>query len=124
MKSHRWVNSQGETIQATIKDFSAMTNIRASNCRTLACGLRHTLHGWLSPNAPKARRKRFTTVLRNIRTNERAIVGKSLTSFAERHNVCANDLWKVVNGRKLAAKGWVLESSVKLAHGGLADGVS
>lgn len=115
--SYKFINSNGEVIQTrTIAEFSRLTGMRYSNAKSLACGHYQTLHGWLSPKAPKARKTRFTTVLRNIRTNERAIVGKSITSFAAHHNVCMNDIWKVVNGEKLASKGWALEASVELAQ--------
>ena len=115
--SYKFIHQTGAIVETrTIAEFSRLTGMRYSNAKSLACGHYQTLHGWLSPNAPKKRRKRFTTVLRNIRTNERAIVGKSITSFAAHHDVCMNDVWKVVNGEKLAAKGWVLEKSLELAH--------
>jgi len=99
MQMYVWTNSQNQTVKTeTIADFSRMTGIRYSNAKSLACGLHQTLHGWLSPKAPKKRRQRFNTVLRNIRNNERVIVGASLTSLAKRIGVCENDLWKVVNG--------------------------
>jgi hypothetical protein len=123
---YQWTNSQGETIKTkTIADFSRITGIRYSNAKSLACGLRHTQRGWLSPKAPKKRRRRFNTALRNIYTNERVIVGASLTSLAKRIGVCDNDLWKVVRGYggKLAIKGWALERSLQSASGGLASNI-
>ena len=121
---YQWTNSLGETIKTkTIADFARMTGIRYSNAKSLACGLHQTLRGWLSPKAPRKRRERFNTVLRNIRTGESVIVGAAITSLAKRIGACENDLWKVVNGYdgKLAIKGWALERSLKLASGGLAS---
>ena len=123
---YQWKNSQGEKIKTkTIADFARITGIRYSNAKSLACGLHHTLRGWLSPKAPKKRRQRFNTALRNIYTNEQVIVGASLTTLAKRIGVCHNDLWKVVRGfdGKLAIKGWALERSCKLARGGLAGNI-
>ena len=118
-----WTNSQGQTVKTkTIADFARMTGIHYSNAKSLACGIQQTLRGWLSPKAPKKRRERFKTVLRNIRTGERVIVGAAITSLAKRIGVCENDLWKVVNGYdgKLAIKGWTLERSWESAFGPLA----
>jgi hypothetical protein len=124
---YSWTNSQGQTIRTkTIADFSRMTGIRYSNAKSLACGIQQTLRGWLSPKAPKKRRQRFNTVLRNIRTGERVIVGAAITSLAKQIGVCENDLWKVVNGYdgKLAIKGWTLERSWESAFGPLAGRIS
>jgi hypothetical protein len=110
----------------TIREFSDLTGMRYSNAKSLACGHYQTLNGWLSPKAPKARKKRFQTVLRNFTTNERVSIGASLTALSKRIGVGMNDLWKVVNGYggKLAIKGWMLESTYQLAQGDLADNVA
>ena len=123
LQMYVWTNSQNQTIKTkTIADFARMTGIHYSNAKSLACGIQQTLRGWLSPKAPKKRRERFKTVLRNIRTGERVIVGAAITSLAKRIGVCENDLWKVVNGYdgKLAIKGWTLERSWESAFGPLA----
>lgn len=115
--SYKFIHSSGAIVETrTIAEFSRLTGMRYSNAKSLACGHYQTLQGWLSPKASKVRKKRFTTVLHNLRTHERALVGKSLTSFATHHDVCMNDIWKIVNGEKLAAKGWVLEKSLELAQ--------
>ena len=111
---YQWTNSHGQTIKTeTIADFSRMTGIRYSNAKSLACGLHHTLHGWLSPKAPKKRRQRFNTVLKNIWTHEDTIVGKSVTSFARAHGLSTANLHRVLLGKKLCYKGWCLGNTVK-----------
>lgn len=114
--SYKWISPQGEIVTTkTIAEWARTNSVRYSNAKSLACGSRQTVRGWLSPKAPKKRRKRFMTVLRNVRTGESAIVGKSIRSFATAHGVCHNDLCAVVAGKKIAAKGWILERSAELA---------
>jgi hypothetical protein len=127
IRMYQWTDSQGRTVETkTIADFARMTGIRYSNAKSLACGIQQTLRGWLSPKAQKKRRERFNTVLRNIRTGERVIVGAAITSLAKRIGVCENDLWKVVcgYGGKLAIKGWTLERSWGSAFGPLAGNIN
>ncbi len=122
MKKYTFLSPTGQKVRATTSELSEMTGMRASNIRSLACGHYQTLHGWLSPKAPKKRKERFTKALHNIETKERVIVSASLTALSKRIGVGMNDLWKVVNGYdgKLAIKGWVLESSYELAQDVLA----
>lgn len=76
----------------------------------------------MSKRAAK-KRKRWTTLLINTRTGQRERLGHSIKSFAERHDVCGNDICKLLNGHKIAVKGWVLEKTWKLTHGPIADGI-
>jgi hypothetical protein len=114
---YQWTNSQGETIKTkTIADFSRMTGIRYSNSKSLACGLHQTLHGWLSPKAPKKRCLRFNTVLKNIRTGEDAIIGQSVTSFARAHGLSTANLHRVLLGKKICYKNWCLNNTLAITH--------
>lgn len=74
----------------------------------------------MSKRAAK-KRKRWTTVLVHSLTGQRERLGRSIRSFAERHDVCANDLSKLLNGYKIAVKGWMLEKTWDLTHGRIAD---
>lgn len=119
---YSWTHSKGTVLRTkTIAEFSRQTGMRYSNAKSLACGCYQTFKGWLSPKAPRKRRKRFQTVLVNILTKERVIVGANLTALAQKLGVSMNELWKVVNSYEgtLGIKGWTLESTLRLAHGGL-----
>ena len=120
---YSWLNAQGQTIKTkTIAEFVQLTGFRPSNAKSLACAHYLSLNGWVSGHRRAARkRKRWSTVLINTKTNERCVLGPSVTAFARAHNVCKGDLYKLINHRKLCAKGWILESTLKLTQGAVAD---
>lgn len=64
----------------------------------------------------------MTTVLVNVETGERKSVGRSVTSFAQRHGLSVGRLSKLVNGSRIRYKSWMLASTVKLAQGAEPDG--
>jgi hypothetical protein len=120
---YSWLNSQGKILKTkTIGEFIQLTGFRPSNAKSLACGHYLSLNGWCSGHRRAARkRKRWTTTLINTRTNERCVLGPSVTSCARDHNLCTGDLYKLINHRKVCYKGWMLESTLKLTQGGVAD---
>ena len=61
------------------------------------------------------------TRLVNTRSGECEILGRSITSFSRKHNVCANDIWKLLKGHKINVKGWMLSKTVELTQESLAD---
>ena len=109
---YRWIDSTGNIIKTkTIKDFALTYNFDYSMAKSLACGLRSRLNGFCS-TSPRAKkhRKRFTTRLINTRTREEAILGSSIVGFAKQRNLCANEIWKLVNRYqgKLMYRDWCL----------------
>jgi len=56
------------------------------------------------------------TTLVNTQTGERAIAGQTVKGFAGRHDLCLNELSKLVNGRSY--RHWVLERSLLAAAQG------
>lgn len=126
MRRYTWIGPDGGKFTTrSVREFSELTGLRYSNCTSLACGHFQTLHGYTSmhPKAKK-RRERITTVLVNLHTGQREMLGTAITSFAARHNVCGNDICKLLNGHKIAVKGWVLEKTFKLTQAAIADGSS
>ena len=63
------------------------------------------------------------TKLVNTRTGETAILGSSIKGFAEKRGLCDNELWKLVNGRKISYRGWMLQTTINAANFGLADSI-
>jgi hypothetical protein len=124
MRRYTWITPDGGKITTkTIRQFSELTGMRISNATSMACGYRQSLRGYVGMSKRAAKkRKRWTTVLVNTRTGQRERLGQSIKSFAERHDVCGNDLCKLLNGHKIAVKGWVLEKTWNLTHGAIADG--
>ncbi len=118
LQMYSWMNAQGQTIKTkTIGEFVQISNFRPSNAKSLACAHYLSLNGWVSGHRRAARkRKRWSTVLINTRTNERCVLGPSVTSFAQAHNLCTGDLYKLINRRKVCYRGWMLESTLKLAQ--------
>lgn len=111
---YRFISPTGEVIKTkTIAEFARKYGFRYSNARSLACGHFQTLRGFCSTH-PKAkkRRGRFTTQLQDLKTGTRECIGPSIKAFAQRHNVCANDISLVLAGKKLAAKGWILQNAL------------
>lgn len=122
---YRWISSKGEIVKTkTVKEFAERFKFPPSMARSLAAGVRSRLRGWCSgsskPRVKKAR-NRFLTKLVNTRTGESAILGASITGFARQHDLCDNEVWKLVNGRKIAYRGWMLQKSFDLANEYLAE---
>lgn len=69
----------------------------------------------MHPRAKKAR-ERFTTVLVDTKTGERSILGQTITAFTEKHGLCKNEVYKLVNCRTIIYRNWMLEKTYKLAH--------
>lgn len=112
---YKFISPEGRVVEArTIKEFAETYGFRESNVRSLACGYNATLKGWCSTNKKAAtRRKRFMTELLNVKTGERSILGKAVTEFAKARGLCVNELYKLVNRRKLIYRNWVLASTWK-----------
>jgi hypothetical protein len=120
---HRFISPTGEIIKTrSIKEFAEKYDFSPSMARSLACGYRSRLKGFCS-TSPRAKkeRMRFMTVLINTQTGERSILGPSVKKFATDHGLCFNELSKLVNGHKLMYRGWVLEKTLNLANGHVAD---
>lgn len=121
---YSFISPEGQRVKTkTVKEFALKYGFTHSMARSLACGYRARLRGWCSTaKRAKKHRDRFTTVLVNTRTGERSILGSSIKSFAEKRNLCMNELWKLVNGRKLIYRHWCLQKTLDSANGTLADG--
>jgi len=123
MRKYTFYSPTGEAIRTTVKEFSAMTGIRRSNARSLACAHFQTFRGWISGHPKVAkRRKRFLTVLVNPTLSKRDVIGQSVTSFAKRHSLYANEVYMILSGKSICYRGWMLEASHTLAQGAIADG--
>ncbi len=86
--------------------------MRESNARSLGCGLLKRFHGWCSGHKrAKKERERFLTVLVNPKEDKRQILGQTVTKFAAAHHLCKNEVYKLINRRKVAYRGWMLEST-------------
>jgi hypothetical protein len=119
---YKWVNFQGETIKTkTVKEFSEKTGMRYSNALSLACANKLTLNGWMSTH-PKAkkRRERVLTRLVNLKTGEISFLGNSANRWARQRGLCENEVWKLLNGWKIAYRDWVTEKTYRATHGALA----
>ena len=115
---HSWINSQGEIIKTrTIKEFAQMAGIRESNARSLACGHFKRFKSWCSTHRrAKRHRKRFTTALVNTHTEQKCIIGPSVTSFCRAHNLSTGHVHKLLAGEKLFYRGWCLASVLDLTQ--------
>jgi hypothetical protein len=119
---YKWIDSNGKIVKTkTIREFSDKYGINYSHAKTLACGLRSKHKGWCStsPRAKKAR-ERFTTVLLNLRTGEREIVGQSPKKFALNHSLCPNELLKLLNKHRIIYRDYCLASTLDAAYGQMA----
>jgi hypothetical protein len=116
---YSFISPNNEVIKTnTVKAFAKQYGFNYSSARNLACGHQKTMLGWCSTNKRAKRvRTRFQTVLVNTKTGERKILGQSLTQFARDNHLCMNELWKLLNGRKIMYRGWTLEKSVMAAAG-------
>lgn len=120
----RWLNSKGEVIRTrTIREFAERFGMSVGVARQLHSGQRSRIQGFCSM-APKAKRhrKRFLTTLVNTRTGARLMVGKSVRQLARDTGLCLNELYKLINGRKLMYRGWCLERALEVISDPIADG--
>jgi hypothetical protein len=115
---YKFISPTGEIIKTkTVKDFAKMTGMRENMARILACGVRARLQGYCSTH-PRAKkyRERFTTVLVNMRTGEKSIIGPSLKKFAKDHGLSYQCLVDLVNHRLPIYRYWVIEHTLKVAN--------
>ena len=54
------------------------------------------------------------TELVNTRTGERKRLGHSVKTFAAEHGICTSELHKLICGRKIAIRDWMLASTADL----------
>ena len=115
---YSFISPQNQVIKAkSIRAFSDQYGFHYDNAKSLACGLRHTIRGWCSTHKrARLKRKRFRTVLVNMKTGERSILGQTVKGFAKAHGLCMNELSKLVNRRKVAYRHWVMEATLKAAN--------
>ncbi len=57
------------------------------------------------------------TVLVQPQSGKREILGHTVLAFAKKHGLCTNEVHKLVLGRKLIYRGWMLETTHQVAHG-------
>jgi len=117
MKSYKWIDSKGNTICATIRDFAERYDFPPSMARSLAAGVRSRLRGWCSGSSKprvKRARQRFLTKLVNTRTGESAILGLSIAKFARDHGLSRQGLNELITSRVPMYRGWMLESTRQL----------
>jgi hypothetical protein len=118
---HTFIAPTGEKIKTkTIKEFAQKAGMHESHARDLACGFYKRFHGYCSTHR-KARkeRARFLTVLVNPKLGKREILGQTVKGFAEKHHLCVNELHKLILGRKIVYRGWMLERTQLLAQGAI-----
>ena len=97
---------------------------RRQMARSLAAGCRSRMRGWCSTSKKprvKKHRERFLTRLVHRPTGTTTILGPSITRFARQHDLCENEVWKLVNGHKIQYRGWTLQKSVDLVSEYLAE---
>ena len=56
------------------------------------------------------------TVLVNPSLGIGEIIGPTVKAFGERHGLCANEVSKLILGRKLVYRGWMLEATHLMAR--------
>jgi Mor family transcriptional regulator len=119
---YTWFKEDGTKVRTkTVKQFAERYGLRESNARSLASGCAQYLKGWMSSHPrSKARRKRVMTEFVNSKTGERFRIGKAVAEFCRKHGLAKNDVYKVVNGRILSLKGWMLASTYDIARESIA----
>ena len=115
---YTFISPTGETIKTkTVKEFADMAGMRQSNARSLACGYMTRFKGYCSSHIRAGKAKaRFLTVLVNPKQGKREIVGQTVKAFAEWHRLCANEVYKIILGRRLIYRGWMLEQTHLIAQ--------
>ena len=113
-----FISPIGECVKTSnLRHFAVQHSLPYSHVRDLACGRFQCYKGWLSPKARRKRRKRFTTVLVNTVDGTRHTLGQTVSGFARAHNLCVNELYKLINGRKWMYRHWCLEKTLQLIEG-------
>ncbi len=102
-----------------IRIFAEERGLPYSHARDLACGFFKRYRGWCSGHkSAAAQRRRFLTVLIHPRSGQREVLGQTVTGFAERHGLSKQNVYNLINGHKIAYKGWMLEATHQLAQAG------
>jgi len=119
-----FIGPTGEKIKTeNIKKFAEQAGMHESHARDLACGYFKRFKGYCSTHRRATKeRERFLTVLVNPKEGKRDIIGQSVTSFARKHGLCANEVYKLLLGRKILYRGWMLEQTHKLTQKPIAVG--
>src|SRR4051812_32093379 len=114
---YRFINSEGQIVKARkLTEFAKRYHLNYSSVKSLATGWRKTLHGFCSTSKhAKKARERFTTILVNTKTGERAILGQRLTDFARKHELSIQGLTELTRGHVQAYRHWVLGKTLELA---------
>lgn len=113
---YKWISPTGEVVTTkTTREFADRYGFRASNARSLACGHFKRLNGWCSGHRSAGKtRARFLTQLVNTSQQKSDIVGASVTGFASRHGLCANEVYKLLTGKSICYRGWTLAKTREL----------
>ncbi len=120
---YKFISPEGETIRTkSIKEFAEKYQFNYSSAIQLSCGQRQYIKGWFSTH-PKAKKKRmrFLTVLVNTVTSEQTTLGSSLKEFADKHNLCMNEVCKLVNGKRIRYRNWMLKKTYDKTFGSITD---
>lgn len=117
------ISPSGELVTTkSVKAFSEQFNFPRASAQALARGRRSRIRGWCSTHRnAKRHRERFLTKLIHLPSGKECIVGQSISALAKKHGLCMNELWKLVNGHKIACRGWVTEATRDVF---LADSIS
>ena len=119
-RRRRWtfISPTGEVIRtSSLKQFADKYGLRHSNVQSLACGHFSTLKGFCSTHPKvKKRRERVTTVLHDTKSEQDYVLGANMKTFAKAHNICYNDLSKLLTGRRIACKGYVLRKTWEMTQ--------
>jgi hypothetical protein len=118
MALYSFISPQGTVVKTnSIQEFATTYGFRPSHARSLACGYHATAKGWCTTKpSGRKRRKRFLTPLINVKNGTREVLGESVTGFARRHNLCKNEVYRLINGRSICYRGWMIENSYQLAQ--------
>ena len=106
----------------SIKQFALTYGFPPSHARDLACGYIKCSRGWASghKSARKAR-DRFLTVMAHPVSGTKEVIGQTVTSWARKHGLAANEVYKLLSGKSICYRGWMLEGSHQLALGAMTD---
>lgn len=109
------ISPTGESVSAkSVKEFAKQYNFPRASAQALFRGQRSRIHGWCSTHQnAKRHRLRFLMKLCHLPTGRECILGQSITGFAKKHDLCMNEVWKLVNGYdgKFVCRGWVTEAT-------------
>jgi hypothetical protein len=107
------ISPTGEFITTkSVIEFSEKFNFSRASAQALARDRRSRIRGWCSTHRKATRhRLRFMTKLFHLPTGQECILGQSISAFAKKHGLCMNELWKLVNGHKIAYRGWITKAT-------------